>query len=213
MTRKYDAPRRAEQATITRAAIVEAAAELFAAQGYGATTVGAIATRASVSARSVYALGGKAALLSLALDHVIAGDDRAAPLVEGEEFADVVQADSTTERARLVGRFGAALLLRLYPLYRAFEQAAAVDGEVAALWRDYQARRRSDVRRVVEAFEQTSQLRPGLDTDTATDTVWALIGWHPVALLVEELGYDRPRIERWLEDTITALLIGSGADR
>lgn len=207
MKRKYDAPRRTEQATVTRSAIIGAAADLFAEHGYGATTVAAIATRARVSPRSVYALGGKADLLALALDQVIAGDDRPEPLVERDDLKAVLQAATPREQARLGGAFGAGFLLRLYPLYRAFEQAAAIDAEVAELWREYQVRRRDDVRRVVEAFAQTAPLRAGLDLDRATDTIWALLGWHPIALLVEELGWGRPEIEEWLEDVLTALLL------
>jgi hypothetical protein len=38
--------------------------------------------------------------------------------------------------------------------------------------------------------------------------VWALLGWHPVALLVEERGYTGAQLRRWLEDVFAALLTG-----
>ncbi|MCA1481347.1 TetR family transcriptional regulator C-terminal domain-containing protein [Bradyrhizobium sp. NBAIM08] len=103
------------------------------------------------------------------------------------------------------------MLLRLYPLYRAFEQAAAVDAQVAHRWREYQERRRQDVRRVVEAVESAGALRPGLDPGRAADSLWALVGWHPVALLVEQGGWSREEVERWIEDLFVTVLLGPAA--
>ena len=53
-TRRYDSPRRREQAAATRRAILEAAAWLFERQGYAATTMAQIAERAGVSLKTVY---------------------------------------------------------------------------------------------------------------------------------------------------------------
>lgn len=210
--RKYEAPRRLEQANATRAAIIDAAAELFAGRGYGATTMAAIAAQARVSAKSVYALGDKAQLLTLALDRAIAGDDDEAPLIDRPEAQSVLAANSAKDAVQLGAAMGAPLLLRLYPLYRAFEQAAGTDTQVAELWQQYQERRRHDVSRVVMAVEQASGLRAGLDTERATDIVWALIGWHPVALLVEERGWTSEEIQQWIEDLLTVILLEADPD-
>jgi hypothetical protein len=111
-------------------------------------------------------------------------------------------------KARLAGRYGAEALVRLYPIYRAFEQAAAAEPELREAWRDYQRRRRTDVRQLVQAMADAGELRSGLSVERATDTLWALIGWHPVALLVEELGWSRAQIARWLEDLLVTLITG-----
>lgn len=207
--RKYEAPRRQEQASATRAAIIGAAARLFAERGYGPTTMAAIANTARVSAASVYSLGDKAQLLTLALDSVIAGDDESLPLVVRPGLQAVLNAETGPEQARLAAALGAPMLVRMYPLYRAFEQAASVDPEVAALWKNYQERRHQDARKVVEAVVEKTALRPGLSSERATDTVWALLGWHPVALLVEERGWTAQQVQDWMQDIFTALLIGS----
>ena len=52
--RPYNAPRRAAQAEATRIAILEAAADLFNAQGFTQTTIKQIADRAAVSEQTVY---------------------------------------------------------------------------------------------------------------------------------------------------------------
>ena len=189
--RKYDAPRRQEQAAATRAAIIGAAAELFVERGYGATTMAAVAERARVAPKSVYGLGDKAQLLTLALDRAIAGDEAAGPRRAAPGAAGRPGRRRRTQRGPLGAAFGAPMLLRLYPLYRAFEQAAGVDPQIAERWREYQQRRREDVRRLVEAVEAVAPLRPGLHYDRATDSLWALMTWHPVALLVEERGVGR----------------------
>lgn len=206
--RKYEAPRRLEQANATRAAIISAAARLFAERGYGPTTMAAIAAEARVSAKSVYMLGDKAQMLRWALDTTIAGDDQPTVLAERPEMQAILRGTSGREKARLAAAMGAPMLVRMYPLYRAFEQAAGVDEEVAALWRDYQERRRQDARQVVLAVEEVATLRPGFDTDRATDTLWALLGWHPVALLIEERGWTVEQIQAWLEDIFMVVLIG-----
>lgn len=207
--RKYDAPRRVEQANATRAAIIDAAAQLFADRGYGATTVAAIAAQAQVSPKSVYALGDKARLLTLALDRAIVGDDEEVPLIDRPMAQDVLGAPTAKAAVQLGAAMGAPLLLRLYPLYRAFEQAAGTDPQVAVLWKEYQERRRQDVLRIVLTVGRASGLRPGLDTEHATDVIWALIGWHPVALLVEERGWAPEQIQQWIEDLLMMILLGA----
>lgn len=206
--RKYDAPRRQEQAAATRAAIIGAAAELFVERGYGATTMAAVAERARVAPKSVYGLGDKAQLLTLALDRAIAGDDDPLPVAQRPGLQAVRDAGDGRSAARIGAAFGAPMLLRLYPLYRAFEQAAGVDPQIAERWREYQQRRREDVRRLVEAVEAVAPLRPGLDTDRATDSLWALMTWHPVALLVEERGWGEEDVRGWIEDLFAAVLLG-----
>jgi AcrR family transcriptional regulator len=211
--RKYEAPRREEQAAATRAAIIDAAGRLFTERGYGATTMAAIAAEARVAPKSVYGLGDKAQLLTMAVDRAIVGDAEPISLIDRSTMQGVLAAATGREKARLGAALGAPMLMRLYPLYRAFEQAAAVDPQIADRWRDYQERRRQDVRRVVEAVEEAGPLRSGLDTDRATDTLWALIGWHPVALLVEQRGWNERDIQAWIEDIFVAILLGDAGGR
>ena len=74
---------RDEQARRTRRAIVTAAHDLFLAQGYAATTIDGIAEAAHVSRRTVFnSVGGKVALLKLALDWAIVGDDEPIALAD-----------------------------------------------------------------------------------------------------------------------------------
>lgn len=204
--RPYNAPRRAEQAAATRDAIISAASKLFAEQGYAATTMAAIAAQARVTPKSVYTLAEKPQLLLLAVDRAIVGDGEPVALADRPEMRALLAARDPREQARIAARLGAPALLRLYPIYRAFEQAAATDPGLRDTWRDYQRRRRTDVLRVVRAVADAGGLRSGLSVERATDTLWALVSWHPVALLVEERGWNQAQLTSWLEDVFVALL-------
>ena len=204
--RPYNAPRREEQAAATRDAIITAASTLFAKNGYAATTMAAIAAQARVTPKSVYALADKPQLLLLAVDRAIAGDDAPVAVADRPQMRAIQAARDLREQARLIALLGAPTLLRLYPIYRAFEQAAATDPALHQAWREYQRRRRTDVRHLVGTIADAGGLRPGLSVEHATDTLWALITWHAVALLVEERGWGIPQLTRWLEDTYLALL-------
>jgi AcrR family transcriptional regulator len=202
----YNAPRRAEQATATRIAIIDAAGRLFAERGYAGTTMAAIAAEARVAAKSVYALAEKPRLLLLALDRAIAGNDEPVGLIDQDELQAALGAADSAQRVRLVASFGAAALMRLYPLYRAFEHAAAAEPDLRVRWDEYQRIRRADITRVVTALA-TSPLRPGLTEERAVDTIWALLTWHPVALLVEERSRTIVQLEEWLHDLLATLLL------
>lgn len=206
--RKYDAPRRIEQAEATRLAIIDAAAQLFEERGYGATTMAAIASQARVSAKSVYTHGDKAHLLVLALDRKLLGDADAG-LVGDRPSGDVdLGGGDAVEAARRGAASAAPALFRMYRLYRAFEQAAAVDEDIAPVWQDYEKRRREDFRRVVLTFQKHAPLPEGLDTQLAADTLWSLVGWHPVSLLVEQRSWGEAQVTRWVEDVFVAVLVG-----
>src|SRR6476646_9383327 len=74
--RTYSSPLRTKQAQTTRRAVLEAARDLFIAQGYGATTIDQIAARAGVSKPTVFAaVGNKQTVLSAVRDVAMAGDD------------------------------------------------------------------------------------------------------------------------------------------
>ncbi len=210
-SRRYSAPRRAEQAAATRAAIIDAAGALFVERGFAATTMAAIAERARVTAKSVYTLADKAQLLLLAVDRAIAGDDAPEALLDRPDMRGMLDGPDAGAVIDAAARQGAPTLIRLYPVYRVFEQAAAADPAVAGHWREYQRRRRADAARVVDAVRAVAPLRPGLTPERATDTLWATLTWHPVALLVEERGWTQADVAAWLRDVLTAVRLGPEA--
>src|SRR5687768_12500402 len=88
--RPYQSKLRDEQARATRRAIVGAAGELFVELGWSRTTIDAVAERAGVSRKTVFtSVGGKAALLKLALDWALVGDDEPVPLADRPVIAEM----------------------------------------------------------------------------------------------------------------------------
>src|SRR3954469_18835478 len=103
--RRYESPRRREQAAATRRQILEAAERLFAERGYAATTMAAIAGEAGVAVKTVYlAFETKAGLLR-ARWHLPRGGGRPDVRV-GEQpwFREVVDEPDPERRLRLNAR-------------------------------------------------------------------------------------------------------------
>src|SRR5215218_6265163 len=98
-TRRYESPRRREQAAATRRLILEAAERLFERQGYAATTMAAIAREAGVALKTVYvAFETKSGLLR-ALWHLrLRGDEADVPIGERPWYRAVL-AEPDPERA------------------------------------------------------------------------------------------------------------------
>ena len=103
--RRYASQVRDEQARRTRRAIVTAAHDLFLGQGYAATTIDGIAEAAHVSRRTVFnSVGGKAALLKLAFDWAIVGDDEPVALADRPGVKAIVAEPDPRQALRVYGR-------------------------------------------------------------------------------------------------------------
>src|SRR5471032_1291788 len=90
-TRGYDSPRRREQALATRRQILEAAARLFAQQGYPATTMVAIAGEAGVALKTVYvAFETKSGVLRALWHLLLRGDEANAPVSDRAWYREVL---------------------------------------------------------------------------------------------------------------------------
>src|SRR5689334_12952004 len=89
--RKYDSPRRREQAAATRRAILESARRLFVRQGYAATTMAAIAAEAGVALKTVYLVfETKNGVLRALWNVTLRGDDGDVPVAEQPWFRELL---------------------------------------------------------------------------------------------------------------------------
>src|SRR5919204_1663901 len=90
--RRYDSPRRREQAAATRREILEAAERLFARDGYGATTMAAIAAEARVALKTVYvAFESKSGVLRALWNLRLRGDREDVPVAQHPWYREVVE--------------------------------------------------------------------------------------------------------------------------
>jgi AcrR family transcriptional regulator len=198
--RRYDATGRRQAAARTRAAIMDAARELFAERGYSATPMTAIADRAGVALDTVYASAGrKPELARLLIETAISGTDEAVP-AEQRDYVQAIQAapDARTKIAVYAAAM-AAIAPRLAPVLAIIQQAAHDEPELARLWHQIAERRAANMRLFVADLAAVAPLR--LDPDQAADIVWATNAAEMYQLLVGQRGWTPQRYERFLADT------------
>src|ERR1700712_5535969 len=134
--RRYDNSRRKAAARAPRLAIVDAARELFLADGYPSTTLSAIARHAGVSVQTVYAqFGNKRSILHSVVDQTVAGDDDPRPLAEREGIQGVIAEPDPREKIRKYALLAAEISQRTHPIDQMIRSAAEVDEDAAAQWR------------------------------------------------------------------------------
>src|SRR6476661_9188902 len=118
--RKYTSALRAEQAAATKRAVLSAARELFADQGYAATSVAAIAARAGVAVDTLYAaVGRKPVILRQLLETAISGTDDTVPAEERAYVRRVRAASSAREKIALYASAIEEIGSRLAPVHLA----------------------------------------------------------------------------------------------
>jgi AcrR family transcriptional regulator len=207
--RGYDARRRRARAeqerTATRRRVLDAAARLFVANGYTATTVADIAREAGVALQSVYKAGqSKPELLHTVLVLAIAGDDDDVMLADRAAFTAIGE---ETDPQRQVQRFAdliAQIQERSGPLQAAYRQAAAVDATVAASLAEENRRRLATYTTVVGMIPRRYLRRP---VEASAETAWVIGSPETFLLLRHQLGWDAAHYRRWLRETlVTALL-------
>ena len=168
--RRYDASRRRQAAARTRAAVLEAARQLFSERGYTATPMTAIADRAGVALDTVYAtVGRKPELARLLIETAISGTDQATP-AEQRDYVRAIQAapDAETKIAVYAAAI-TAIAPRMALVLDIIQQAAPAEPELAALRTEIAERRAANMRLFVADLAAAASLR--LDQGEAADIV------------------------------------------
>jgi AcrR family transcriptional regulator len=205
--RRYESPRRREQAASTRAQILEAAQKLFEEQGYGATTMAAIATEAGVALKTVYlAFDTKSGVVRAVWDTLLRGAPDI-PVAEQPWYREVIDERDPKRQLALNARNATAVKRRIGGLLRVIRDAAPVDADVHELWTLIQADFYANQRVIVQVLDERKALRADLDVARAADILWTLNHpdvWH---LLVDERGWTPEQWEHWFADTSCAQLL------
>ena len=206
--RPYVSTIRREQAALTRRRILEAADELFAAEGYLRTTVNRIAERAGVAPDTVYAVfGSKGRVLTAILDmRLVQGADVTNELELPEAKAIRDESDQRNQIVLYV-RFLIAALDRISRVYAIMRSAAAADDEMSSIYAEMQLYRARNLNKIVGWIAKNGRLR--MTKKRAAEVMWALASPDLASMLREEQGWSSEEYAEWLEDMLSYALLPS----
>ncbi len=204
--RRYDSPLRAAQACQTKAAVLEAATQLFTERGWNGTGMRDVAKAAHVSIETVYAnFGSKAELLKQALDIAVVGDAEPVPLADRDIFRRL-GLGTVSDRLEATAQLLAASHQRTALLRRVLNQAAGADPQLnellAGSLRDERESVRQDARAV--AGREVS--------DEDVDTLFAVLSTEVFLLLTQARGWSVPAYRSWVARTVRTVLNLPGAE-
>jgi AcrR family transcriptional regulator len=197
----YHSPRRQQAAAATREAIIEAAQQLFAIQGYGRTTVAQIAEAAQVAANTVYtSVGGKPQLLAAITDGGTGDPDVA------ETLAAVAQTTDPAEVIRLTAAGTRRVNQRRAKAVAVLLDSAQADPAAAEMLRDTVRRYRDALATLAHRLEDLGAIEPS-GLNRAAGVFWYLFGWMSWRILITDLEWSWDEAEQWLAQRgIDALL-------
>ncbi|GAA3754127.1 TetR/AcrR family transcriptional regulator [Salinactinospora qingdaonensis] len=201
---------RTARSRATRTRIARTAAHLFVESGYATTSIRTIAAQAGVSVQTVYyTFKTKPAILAAALDLTIAGDDQPVdPLGRPWLRHALAMAEPAEQVRRHVAGVG-QILRRAAPLLQVVRGAAAVDPDLAHIWRTNIEQRRTVQRVLIEALATKTPLRPGLDVDTATDIALMLLSPETYTLLTVERNWTPHQWRCWVRQALLEQVVAT----
>jgi AcrR family transcriptional regulator len=187
----HDRPKRRRNAD-TRRRIEEAAALLFARDGYTGTTMQAIATEAGVHVQTIYlAYGTKPALLAACAVRLVAGDeDPDTPPGERRWAREVAAADDPHAKlVRYVQQIAdvAPRITRLIDVLRA---TAPAEPDVATFLDRMERGRREGALQLLGHGTPTGTWREGLTPDRVADITYAIASPDTIRALTDRCDWS-----------------------
>lgn len=192
--RSYSSSLRDEQARHTRLRIRQAARDLYAANGFLATTIAEIAERAGVSTATVYsAFDSKAGLVVAMLE------DMEESAGTGEQLKELFSENDPHKQLRTYLSVHCDLFRNSSDLLRAAMRAIE-DPEVAALAARGDTRRRQVIDQLASRWEEAGVLRRDLTPQAASERLWLLTTVEGYLNAIDRLGWTPEEYEIWLAD-------------
>lgn len=205
---------RRDRANATRTKIVNVAFRLFCAQGYAPTTMESIAAEAGVAVQTVYyVFRTKAALLKEVIETAAAGQSDPPPVAQRAWMQQALSSPDGQRALALVVEYGVDIYARVAPLGPAIQVASATDPDIFAYWQNVAQVRRDGMSRIVASLADHGQLRPGLDSDRATDIMVTLYSHETFLGLTRDAGWTVPAYKAWLYETLYHQLLNAGRPR
>ncbi|MDP9073363.1 MAG: TetR/AcrR family transcriptional regulator, partial [Actinomycetota bacterium] len=197
-------PWRIQQAAATRRQIVLAARRRFAADGYSATTIEAIAAEAGVATATVYkAFGTKRAMAGALLDLIDdeAGVSRyAVTLATGEDPWALLQTAVQLDRS---------LFEHCGDIIAAVRGAAEVEPEFAGISAEGHRRHTADPTALADRLAALGALRADIDPTSAAGVIGMYAHHDTFALLTTHYGWTIDQCQERLTAQLCELLLGA----
>jgi AcrR family transcriptional regulator len=191
---------RQRQALATKEQIATAARGLFAAHGYVATTIAAIAEAADIPAPTIYsAFGTKAKILQAIAMGVTATLD------VDRHHAEAIAHPDPAQGLRLAVNVQRRQYELMYDVIAIFQEAARTDPDIAQAMQAIMANRERAFRRHIEAI--AAHLAPGVNVSDGVDIYITLVLPEIYRTLVLERGWTIDRYETWLAETLIRQLL------
>lgn len=191
---------------MTRKRILDAADELFAAEGYARTSISRVAKRAGVASDTVYAVfGSKGRIVTALLDmHLVHGADvtNELDLPEAKTIRD--EPDQRRQIALYV-QFLVDGLDRIGRVYAIMRSAVVVDEEMSSIFTEMQMYRARNVSRIVGWIANNGPLR--VTKKRAGEIMWALTSQEVASMLREQQRWSTEEYAEWLEDALAHALL------
>ena len=206
--RRYNAAQRRAQARATRRAVLDTAGQLFAARGYGRTSMRDIAGAAGVSVETLYGyFRTKAGLLKELLDVTVAGDDEQVAVPDRAPIQAIRSDPDGRGKLTRYAAFVSQVQARLAPLFQVIRGAADADESVSMLWAELGDQRLAGMTMFAEHLAAAGLLAPGLTVEAARDELWALGAAEVYHLLVCQRGWSPDRYRDWLAEVWASRLL------
>jgi AcrR family transcriptional regulator len=207
-TRRYDSPRRREQAAATRRQILEAAQRLFEQDGYAATTMAAIAAEAGVALKTVYlAFETKSGVLRALWHLLLRGDQEDVAVGQRAWYRELLDERDPQRQVLAIARMSRTVKTRAAALMAVIRDAAPSDPDIAALWSRINSDFHENQRTIVETMHKRRALRPGLGVARGADILWTLNHPDVWQLLVVQRGWSPQEYEDWLASSVREQLL------
>jgi AcrR family transcriptional regulator len=204
--RSYDASLRREQAHRNHDRIIEMAQQRFLRDGYGPTTIAAIAEDARVSVDTIYkSFGGKPGLIRAMGARALQGTG-AAP---AEQRSDALQARERDPR-KLISRWGVfvtEIAPLAAPIILLVRDAAGSFPELRPLLEEMHADRLSRMTDNARRFAAAGHLRAGITEADAANVMWTYTAPELYELLVLRRGMPLDTYGRFVADAMIAALL------
>ncbi|HEX2286780.1 MAG TPA: helix-turn-helix domain-containing protein, partial [Mycobacterium sp.] len=188
--------------------IVAAASRMFVEQGFGATTIEAVAEAAGVSRKTVFtAVGGKLDLLKVALDWAVGGDDQPLTVAQRDDMKRLMEQGDPGVLLDGCAKIMADIGVRSASLMQALEVAAGIDPAARELMEQGHGMRQQDARMIVSRLRDLNALSTHLSNAEAVDVVWLATDSALYDRLVRVRGWSTGRFAEWLADMLRRQLL------